>query len=106
MEVFVRSRRVGADAWRRTGVLTFDGNIKTGPKVTFKRIQQHIQEKYGTNIGCGTGVQLCTIKNKCRLSAKKKDSSKNNVSNTKDRFSLRMKEDAHWSDAVYQRLDE
>lgn len=42
MEVFVRSRRVGADAWRRTGVLTFDGSIKTGPKVTFKRIQQHM----------------------------------------------------------------
>ena len=34
IEEFVRSRKVGADAWRRTGVLTFDGNTKTGPKAT------------------------------------------------------------------------
>ena len=106
MEVFVHSRRVGGDAWRRTGVLTFDGNIKTGPKVTFKRIQQHIQEKYGTNIGCGTGVQLCTIKNKCRLSAKKKTVARITCQTSRTGFSLRMREDAHWSDAVYQRLDE
>lgn len=39
IEEFVRSSKVGADAWRRTGVLTFDGNVKTGPKVTCKRIQ-------------------------------------------------------------------
>ena len=31
IEEFVRSRKVGADAWRRTGVLTFDGNSRTGP---------------------------------------------------------------------------
>ena len=46
IEEFVRSNKVGADAWRRTGVLTFDGNIKKGPKVTFQRIQKHLQEKY------------------------------------------------------------
>lgn len=80
MEAFVRSRE-----WLLMPA-PFDGNIKTGPKVTFKRIQQHIQEKYGTNIGFGTGVQLCTIKNKSRLSAKRYDSSKNNVSNIKERF--------------------
>lgn len=39
IEEFVRSRKVGADAWRRTGILTFDGNVKTPPKVTYKRIQ-------------------------------------------------------------------
>ena len=38
IEEFLRLRKVGADAWRRTGVLTFDGNAKTGPKVTYKRI--------------------------------------------------------------------
>lgn len=29
---------VGADSWRRTGVLTFDGNRKLGKKVTYNRI--------------------------------------------------------------------
>ena len=48
IEEFVRSNKVGADAWRRTGVLTFDRNIKKGPKVTFQRIQKHLQEKYQT----------------------------------------------------------
>ena len=36
IEEFVRMRKVGADAWRRTGVLTSDGNSRTGPKVTYK----------------------------------------------------------------------
>ena len=28
---------VGADAWRRTGVLTFDGNLRVSNKVTYER---------------------------------------------------------------------
>ena len=37
---YVKGKRVGADQWRRTGVLTFDGNLRTkGPKVTYRRIQ-------------------------------------------------------------------
>ena len=28
IECYVQERNVGADAWRRTGVLTFDGNVK------------------------------------------------------------------------------
>ena len=30
IEHFVQEHQVGADAWRRTGVLTFDGNTKLG----------------------------------------------------------------------------
>ena len=40
IEAFVQDRNVGADAWRRTGVLTFDGNCHVKEKVTFKRIQK------------------------------------------------------------------
>ena len=65
IEEFVCSRKVSADAWRRTGVLTFDGNAKTGPKVTFKRIQEHLQQKYNTKLG----YELCVVRNKHRLSA-------------------------------------
>jgi hypothetical protein len=32
IESFARQNRVGADAWRRTGVLTFSGNPKKGRK--------------------------------------------------------------------------
>ena len=35
IEDFVEERQVGADQWRHTGVFTFDGNQKTGPKVTY-----------------------------------------------------------------------
>lgn len=37
---------VGADAWRRTGVLTFDGNIRLPQRVTYERIRLHLQEVY------------------------------------------------------------
>ena len=38
IEMFVQDHQVGADAWRRTGVLTFDGNSKVKKKVTYERI--------------------------------------------------------------------
>lgn len=41
IESFVSDANVGADAWRRTGVLTFDGNLKVKQKVTYGR-QQHL----------------------------------------------------------------
>ena len=43
VEEFVESKRVGADAWRRTGLLTFDGNRKRGKKVTYSRIKEHTE---------------------------------------------------------------
>lgn len=45
-EAFVQDRQVGGDQWRRTGVLTFDGNSKLKQKVTYRRIQEHLQEVY------------------------------------------------------------
>ena len=32
IEDFAIERRIGADSWRRTGLLTFSGNVKRGPK--------------------------------------------------------------------------
>lgn len=46
IEVYVSNCNVGADSWRRTGVLTFDGNVKQNKKVTYERIQHHLEEKY------------------------------------------------------------
>jgi hypothetical protein len=107
IEEFVRSRKVGADAWRRTGVLTFDGNAKTGPRVTFKRIQEHLQQKYNTKLGYGTVVQLCVVRNKHRLSARRyKGVARITCRRARKGFSVKMNPDSHWSNAVYKGLDE
>lgn len=37
IEDFVKACGAGADAWRRTGALTFDGNRKIKQKATFKK---------------------------------------------------------------------
>ena len=42
IEHFVEEHKVGADAWRRTGVPTFDGNTKLKEKVTYEKIHQHL----------------------------------------------------------------
>ena len=44
IERFVQEHKMGADAWRRTGVLTFDGNTKLKEKVTYEKIHQHLQD--------------------------------------------------------------
>lgn len=60
IEEFVTEQKVGADAWRRTGVLTFSYGKdyeQSGLKVTYKRIREHLQEKYKTKFSHGTIVQ-------------------------------------------------
>ena len=98
--------QVGADAWRHTGVLTFSGNLKQGPKITYNRIKQHLEKKYCTKIAYGTIVQLCLPHNKRRLSACRYWG----IAGLKSRqarkgFNVRLDIDAHWSCAVYKCLD-
>ena len=51
-------------------MLTFDGNLrKKGPKVTYRRIQRHLEEKYKSKLAYGTVVQFCATRNKRRISA-------------------------------------
>jgi len=106
IENFVHSRRVGADAWRRTGILTFDGNLKQGQKVTYKRIKKHLEEKYKTTFSYGTIVQLSVVRNKRRLSAKRyKGVARITCRRARKGFSLRFNPDAHWSCSLYKGLD-
>ncbi len=56
--------RDSADAWRRTGVLTFDGNSRVKSKVTYERIRQHLMKVYNRHFGYGSVVQLCIARNK------------------------------------------
>lgn len=72
IEEFVSQHSVGADAWRRTGVLTFDGkNTRLKTKVTYEKIRQHLQSTFKRKFSYGTVIQLCVPRNKRRRSAKR-----------------------------------
>lgn len=53
IESFVEDHQVGADAWRRTGVLTFDGNSKLKDKVTYRKIKKHLEKVYNRKFAFG-----------------------------------------------------
>ena len=71
MEEFVQERNIGADAWRRTGVLTFDGNTRVKQKVTYERIRQHLMSVFKRHFSYGTIVQLCVARNLRRKTAER-----------------------------------
>lgn len=107
IEEFVRKRGVGADSWRRTGVLTFDGNRRVGKKVTFRSIQTHLQAKYKRNFSYGTVVQLCVPRNKRRQSAiRYKGLAQVTQRRARKGFTLKYNPDDHWSAAMYNGLDD
>ena len=64
MEEFAGEIRIAADSWRRIGILTFTGDVKRNPKLTYKRIQTHLEKKYEVQFGCGTIVQLVVSRSK------------------------------------------
>lgn len=107
IEEFVRKQGVGADSWRRTGVLTFDGNRRVGKKVTFRRIQDHLEARYKRKFGYGTVVQLCVPRNKRRKSAARyKGLAQVTHRRARKGFTLKYNPDAHWSAALYRGLDD
>ena len=57
IETYVQERNIGADAWRRTGVLTFDGNINLKQKATYEGVRLHLQHVYNRPFSYGTVVQ-------------------------------------------------
>ena len=106
IESFVESSGVGADAWRRTGVLTFDGNRKVKKKVTFCRIKEHLEEKYKATFGYGSIVQLCVARNRRRRSANNyREVAKVTCRRARKGFDLKFNPDCHWSCALYRGLD-
>ncbi len=97
---------MGADAWRRTGVLTFDGNARVKSKVTYDRIRRHLEEKYDTTFSYGTVVQLCVPRNRHRRSAKNYRGIAHVTSRrARKGFTLRYNPDSHWSAALYRTLN-
>lgn len=109
IEDYVREQKVGADAWRRTGVLTFSygkNQENSGLKVTYKRIKEHLEKKYQTKFSHGTIVQLCVARNKRRISAKRYQGvAKVTCRRAWKGFSIKLNPDAHYSTAMYSSLD-
>ena len=56
IETFVRDNNIGAEAWRRTGMLTFDGNVKKKQKVTYERKREHLGSVYQRKFSYRTTV--------------------------------------------------
>ena len=66
MEKYATSCDIGADKWRRTGVLTFGGEKRSEKRLTIVKLRQHLMEVYGRHFSIGTVVELCTPKHKGR----------------------------------------
>lgn len=106
IEAYVQERNVGADAWRRTGVLTFDGNSKLKQKATYEGIRRHLEDVYGRKCSYGSVVELCISRNKRRRSSKRYRSvAKVTTRRARKGFTLRFNPDNHWSGALYRGLN-
>ena len=106
IEDFVSECNIGADSWRRTGVLTFDGNCKLPQKVTYERIRMHLQDVYKRHFSYGSVVQLCMARNKRRLSAKRYSGiARVTTRRARKGFTLKYNPDSHWSAAFYKGLN-
>ena len=106
IESFVSEHNIGADAWRRTGVLTFDGNTRLPKKVTYERIHLHLQDVYKHHFSYGSVVQLCVARNKRRLSAKRyHGAAKVTTRRARKGFTLEYNPDTHWSATFHKGLN-
>lgn len=106
IENYVKSAGAGADSWRRTGVLTFDGNRKVQKKPTFSRIKEHLEMVYNREFGYGTVVELCVARNKRRKSSiRYRGLARVTCRRARKGFTLRYNPDQHWSAAFYRSLD-
>ena len=106
IEYLVKFNDVGADAWRRTGVLMFDGNVTSTQKVTYEKIQKHIESIYKCHISYGTIVQLCVARNMRHRSAERyKGVAKVTTRRARKGFQLKYNPDFHWSNALYSLLN-
>lgn len=107
IEEFVKDHNIGADAWRHTGILTFDGNANIKCKVTYKKIQSHLKQVLGREFGYGTVVELCMPRNKRRKSAKRyRGLAQVTTRRARKGFCLRFNPNTHWSASFYKGLNQ
>ena len=106
MEQIAQEADIGADQWRRTGVYTFTGDFKREKKLTFKIMQEKLQEHYGEKISYGTVLQLCVPRNMRRLSSKRYKGVANiKYKRARKGFNVKYNPDMKWSRSLYKCLD-
>ena len=102
IEEFVKNHSVGADAWRRTGVLTFIGNANIKDN---KKIQAHLEKVYCRKFAYGTVVELCACNKRRRSSKHYHSLAKVTTRKARKGFSLSFNPDSHWSASFYKQLN-
>ena len=107
MEEFSHSCDTGADAWRRPGVMTFSGQEgkRTRKKLTFRRMQQHLEQHYKDTFSYGIVVQLCCARNRRRRSAQNYKGLAQIVHKRAYKgFNVKFNPDCHFTSALYRGL--
>ena len=58
IEKYVQDSNIGADAWRRTGILTFNSNKREKKKEIYELIRQHLMKVYKHSFSFGCIVEI------------------------------------------------
>ena len=106
IEKIVEECDVGADRWRRTGVYTFSGDVKSSKRITFGKIQRKLDEHYGRRFSYGTVVQLCVPRHKRHRSYRRYCGVANvKYMRARKGFTLKFNPDCKWSRSMYKSLN-
>ena len=107
IENIVQESDLGADSWQRTGVYMFTGDPKKTKRITFRKIQEKLKERYGRHFGYGTVVQLCVCRHKRRISSKRYKSVANvKYQRARKCFNVKYNPDYKWSRSLYKLLNQ
>lgn len=88
-------------------MLTFDGNATIKEKVTYRKIQQHLETVYKRHFSYGTVIELCVARNKRRRSAARdRGFAKVTSRRTRKGFTPKYNPDTHWSAAFYKGMNQ
>ena len=106
MEKYAEQCDVGADKWRRTGMLTFGGEKKNEKRLTYEKMRQYVIKTYDRHFSIGTVVELCAKRHKRRkTSLRYKGVAKLCFRRAWKGYNLKLNPDSHWSRAMYKLMD-
>ena len=95
---------VGANAWCRTSMLTFDRNVSVKKKANYGGIKEYLERKNIAGSFPMAQLQNCVARNKHRKSSEQyKGVGKVLSQHTRKGFTLKYNPDTHYSGALYRR---
>ena len=105
LEEIARDSQVGADRWRRTGMLTLEqgGGEGSGKRLTFTRAHQLLVARYGNELSLCSVKRLCQARNvRTRNSGWYLGLAEIVSRRAVKGFALKLNIDDHWSNAFYK----